>query len=133
VADRVELMGRIPFCELRMHTRQASLGVSLEEKMGLSYYHALPNKLFDYIHARVPVLVSDLPGMRSVVEDYRIGEILESREPGMMAQQVKRMMSDQLQRMKWKKSLRQAAGELCWEKEAGKLKDVYRTAGLVFP
>ena len=133
IVDRVEFMGRIPFDELRAHTRQASLGVSLEVDIGLNYYHALPNKLFDYIQAQVPVLVSDLPGMRSVVEEFRIGEVIESREPERLAKQIQRMMSEHEQRMKWKKSLRHAAGELCWENEAGRLKDVYRAAGLVFP
>jgi glycosyltransferase involved in cell wall biosynthesis len=131
--DRVEFMGRIPFSELRPHTRQASLGISLEEDMGLNYHHALPNRLFDYIQAQVPVLVSDLPGMRSVVQEYGVGEVLESREPGALAKQVQRMMSDHEQRMRWRKSLRQAASELCWENEAEKLKDVYRRAGLPFP
>jgi glycosyltransferase involved in cell wall biosynthesis len=133
LGDRVEFTGRIPFSELRPHTRQASLGISLEEDMGLNYHHALPNRLFDYIQARVPVLVSDLPGMRSIVQEFGVGEVLESREPGALAKQVVRMMSDHEQRMKWKKSLRQAASELCWENEAKKLKDVYRRAGLPFP
>ena len=44
VTDRVEFMGRIPFDELLFQTRQASLGISLEEDIGLSYHYALPNK-----------------------------------------------------------------------------------------
>lgn len=131
VGGRVEFMGRIPFGVLGEHTRRASLGISLEENAGLNYYYALPNKLFDYIQAQIPVLVSDLPEMRSIVEQYGIGEVLAGREPEMLAEQVRRMMHDREQRVQWKKNLEDAAGELCWEKEEGKLKDVYRGAGLI--
>ena len=131
--ERVEFMGRIPFRELKHHTRQASLGISLEDNIGLNYYYALPNKLFDYIQARIPVLVSDLPEMRAVVEAYDIGEILTSRDPEKLAVQVDTMMSDQERRMVWKKNLSRAAGELSWEKEVDQLRDVYRGAGLTFP
>ena len=47
LGNRVEFMGRIPFNQLRMYTREAALGISLEENIGLNYYYALPNKLFD--------------------------------------------------------------------------------------
>jgi len=131
--DRVEFMGRVPFDELRQHTRQASLGISIEENLGLNYYYSLPNKLFDYIQAGVPVLVSNLPEMRAIVDRYGVGEVLENHEPVILADQVRRMMEDQLKRMEWKKNLKMAAEELCWEDEAEKLRDVFREAGLTFP
>ena len=58
------------------YTAQADLGISLEENLGLNYYYALPNKLFDYIQARIPVLVSDLPEMAAVVHSYGIGKVI---------------------------------------------------------
>jgi glycosyltransferase involved in cell wall biosynthesis len=131
--NRVEFMGRIPFAELRTFTRQAALGISLEENIGLNYYYALPNKLFDYIQAQIPVLVSDLPEMRRIVADYEIGQVVQDRDPELLARQVGEMMSSEEQRIKWKKNLRIAAGELQWENEVDKLRDVYRDAGLVFP
>jgi glycosyltransferase involved in cell wall biosynthesis len=131
--DRITFMGRVPFDELRQHTRQASLGISIEEQLGLNYYYALPNKLFDYIQAGVPVLVSPFPEMKFIIDHYGVGEVLESHDPAILARQVKSMMEDDLKRMEWKKNLSSAADELCWEKEAGKLRDVYRSAGLTFP
>jgi glycosyltransferase involved in cell wall biosynthesis len=126
--DRVYFMGRYPFEELKGYTRQASLGISLEEDIGLNYRYALPNKLFDYIQAGIPVLVSDLPEMKNVVEEYDIGRVVKDPDPELLANQVKEMMNSDELRMRWKKNLRKAADELCWEKEEEKLLDLYRKA-----
>ncbi len=133
LGDRVEFMGRIPFVELRMFTRQASLGISLEENIGLNYYYALPNKIFDYIQAQIPLLVSNLPEMSRIVTDYEIGEVVRDRDPERLARQVSEMMSSVELRRKWKENLRKAASDLCWENEVDRLRDVYREAGLMFP
>jgi glycosyltransferase involved in cell wall biosynthesis len=133
LGDRVEFMGRIPFEELRSHTRQAALGISLEEDIGLNYRYALPNKLFDYIQAQIPVLVSDLPEMSGIVREYGIGQVLRNREPEQLARQVGEMMASEELRSEWIHNLRRAALELNWENEVDKLRDVYREAGIDFP
>jgi glycosyltransferase involved in cell wall biosynthesis len=128
VGDRVEFMGRIPFRELKAFTRQASLGISLEEDRGLNYRYALPNKLFDYIQACIPVLVSDLPEMSGIIMEYGIGQVVKDPAPEALAVQVRGMMDSHDQRMVWKKNLCKAAAELCWEKEEEKLLALYRRA-----
>jgi len=133
VTDRVSFMGAVPFSGLRKYTSMASVGISLEENLGKNYYYSLPNKLFDYIHARVPVLASDLPEIKHVVEAYGIGKVTTSHDPGQLAVLVKEMMENQEMRIEWKKNLKIAAGELCWENEKGKLIGLYRKAGLVIP
>ncbi len=128
LGDRVKFMGRLPFDELKAHTRQASLGISLEEDMGLNYRYALPNKLFDYIQAGVPVLVSDLPEMRRIIEHYDIGQVVRSPSPELLAGQVREMMDSDDLIIRWKENLRKAAKELCWDKEEEKLLNLYREA-----
>jgi glycosyltransferase involved in cell wall biosynthesis len=71
--------------------------------------------------------------MSRIVADYEIGQVVQDRDPELLARQVKEMMSSKEQRLKWKKNLRIAAGELQWENEVDKLKGVYRDAGLLFP
>ncbi|MEQ8535497.1 MAG: glycosyltransferase [Imperialibacter sp.] len=55
------------------HTSSADFGISLIENTCLSYYYCLPNKLFEYLMAGVPCIVSDLPEMRKVVETWSAG------------------------------------------------------------
>ena len=130
LGDRIMFMGRKPFSELRFYTRQASVAVSLEENLGKNYYYSLPNKLFDYIHAQVPVLVSDLPEMKKIVEEYKAGMVAPSHDPSVLADMIQHMMDNHEQRLAWKKNLLRASEELCWEVEQDKLIKIYKEAGL---
>ena len=125
VDDKVKFLGRLPLHQLHKVTLQADLGISLEEDLGLNYRFALPNKLFDYIQAGVPVLVSNLPEMRHIVEHYQIGIIAETHQRKELAQLMKTALFDQEKRLVWKQNLPRAAAELCWENEEKVLQDIY--------
>ncbi len=73
VANRVHLLGSVPYHELLEWTASADIGWSWIEPITHSYELALPNKLFEYAMARVPVLASDLPAMREVLRAYPFG------------------------------------------------------------
>lgn len=113
---RVHFLGRIPFAKLASITRTASIGISFEEKFGLNYEYALPNKLFDYIHAGVPVLVADLPAMAAIVRENGVGGVLFSRDPKDVAQQLQGMLDAEKQAA-WRKSCHLAALRLNWQVE----------------
>lgn len=115
--ERVKFAGRLPVEELGWLTRQASLGISIEEDLGLNYRYALPNKLFDYIQARVPVVVSNLPEMKRVVEYFRVGLVSGSHEPAQLAGIFREALFNESRRVEWQKNLEIAAAELTWEKE----------------
>ncbi|HEY4787445.1 MAG TPA: glycosyltransferase [Bacteroidales bacterium] len=121
---KVILLGKLSFSELKRITPFAALGVSVEENIGLNYYCALPNKLFDYIQAEVPVLVSDFPEMKRIVQEFGVGEVLVSREPKDIADQIGRMVK-QKKSGYWKAGLKKAATELCWKEEEVVMMRVY--------
>lgn len=120
----VTFTGNLAPDALKGLTVTASVGISIEEAVGKSYKAALPNKLFDYIQARVPVLVSDLPEMKAIVEQYEVGEVLCNREPANLAVVLNNMMNNEVKRKIWKEKLEIAACELCWEREEIKLKEI---------
>jgi glycosyltransferase involved in cell wall biosynthesis len=124
LTGKIILLGKIPFEDLKRITPYAKLGLSIEENTGLNYYYALPNKLFDYIQAGIPVLASDFPEMTNIVVSYRIGELLLSHHPRELAGQIKRMVEKGKDSF-WKNSLEEAAKELCWEEEEIKLWKIY--------
>jgi glycosyltransferase involved in cell wall biosynthesis len=123
LTDRVQFLGRMPFDQLANITQTASIGLSIEEDLGLNYRYALPNKLFDYIHAGIPVLVSDLPAMRSIVEKHEVGEVLHSRSPEHLAEQLKSML-DERKQATWRTNCQIAAQQLNWQREVKVLEKV---------
>ncbi len=125
VNDKVTFLGRIPLEEMKYITTQADLGLSIEEDLGLNYRYTLPNKLFDYIQQEIPVLVSNLPEMKRIVDQYQIGLILKKHDPKIMAQQFKLALSDTKLRENWKVNLTKTAKELCWENEEKVLFEVF--------
>ena len=123
--QKVVFSGRLPIEKLRIHTIHASIGISLEEDLGLNYRYALPNKLFDYIQARIPVVVSDLPEMSSLVEKYGIGKVLKKRDPESLASLFSGMLDEEVPAGKYSKNLEKAAAELSWENEKEKLRGIF--------
>jgi len=115
--NRVIFIDRMPFDKLINYTQQAWLGISVEEKIGYNYYFALPNKLFNYIQARVPIMVSDFPEMSKIVKKYNIGITINSHEPQKIAETIKYIYENKDLYNTWMKNLDAAAHELCWENE----------------
>ena len=124
VEEKVKLIGKMSPLELKGITLQADLGVSIEENMGLNYYYGLPNKIFDYIHAGVPVLASPFPEMKNLLDEYGVGETLISREPSQIGKQINSILGNTTMNNKWKKNLEIARKELCWQNEEVKLIDL---------
>ncbi|MFK5879480.1 MAG: glycosyltransferase [Flavobacteriaceae bacterium] len=120
IDDKIKFLGRIEPNKLSELTPLADIGISIEEDLGLNYHYALPNKIFDYIHAEIPILVSDLPEMKNIIEKYNVGEIVENRNPKAFAKQLNNILGK-----KYFKELQLAKKELIWEKEEGELKIIY--------
>ncbi len=121
LSGRIQFLGQLTPENLRLVTPTAWLGLSLEEDMGLNYRYALPNKLFDYIAAHVPVLVSDLPEMKRVVEEYGIGIVAQSRKPIDLANQIADFFEDKEGYENTLKNVKKAAEKLCWQNEEPRL------------
>ena len=124
LSDKVKFLGRIPPKELKKITPKADLGISLEEDLGLNYRYALPNKIFDYIHAEIPVLVSDLPEMKKIVNHFQIGEIVTNRNSKIVAKQLKNYLKTS--KTQYSENLLKAKNILNWNIESKKLLNLFK-------
>lgn len=126
-SDRITFTGFLAPAAMKEITRTAMLGLSLEADRGASYHFALPNKLFDYIQAGVPVLVSDLPEMALIVHTYQVGEVLKSeeRKPLDLAKKI-RSVCENVDNYAILALKCQAASEfLTWENESTRLQAIF--------
>lgn len=119
-------LGRLPYEELPAYTPQADLGISLEQpNFGLSYNYALPNKLFDYIQAEIPILGSHLSGIQSIVETLQIGKTVSEFTPETLSANILEMLNNENDIRQWKTNLKKAKKELCWNNEKQALKNIF--------
>jgi len=130
LVEKVHFKGRLLPDQLFPITKSCDLGISFEEDRGLNYRYALPNKLFDYIQCRVPVLCSALPEMARIIRTYGVGIATEERDPKKLAGIIRYMLEERSNGV-WKDALDLAAGELCWENESKVYLDLLCQCGIL--
>ncbi|MDZ4750410.1 MAG: glycosyltransferase [Flavobacteriales bacterium] len=122
---KVKLLGKLPYIELCKYTSVASLGLSLDKPIHLNYKYSLPNKVFDYIHAGVPVLLSKLPELERLMGKYEIGLFIEEHEPQHVAQKISEALHSSKLDL-WRKNLGIAALENNWQVEEKVIQRMYK-------
>jgi glycosyltransferase involved in cell wall biosynthesis len=71
--DKVELLGPIPHHNVPKYIAASDIGIALYHPTKRLIKTSYPIKLFEYMICGKPVIVSDLPGMKKVVEEARCG------------------------------------------------------------
>lgn len=121
ISNRVLFEGVINQKELINYSAGGDIGLSIIENISVSYYHALPNKLFEYIMAGLPVLSSDLPQMKRIVETYRVGEAINISDPENLIRSLKKWIDNPDLLREYQKNCSAAAKDLNWQEEYNRI------------
>lgn len=113
VDDKVSFFGFIPFQELNAYTASADLGVCLLEDKGLSYYYALPNRIFDFMQAHVPILCTDFPEIARIINQEGTGRVINHYEPEYLASVITDMLNEPINHKRYE----EATQHNNWESE----------------
>jgi glycosyltransferase involved in cell wall biosynthesis len=105
-------------------TRGADLGVHPIEGICKNHRLCLPNKLFEYIQAGLPVVVTDLPEMRKIVSHYGVGEVFRDGDAEDLAAKIDSLL---VNGHKYRLASRAAANVLTWDVEKLRLIDIYKS------
>lgn len=120
--EKVRFFGPIPNQELLHWTASADVGLCNIVNASLSYYTTLPNKLFEYMMAEVPVLGSDSPGIGRVVAETGVGEVVDPIDPESLAAATRKILADP---EPYRAACRVARERYNWEVESRRLLHVY--------
>jgi glycosyltransferase involved in cell wall biosynthesis len=93
IEDRVHFPPPVPHDSLVSLIRGADVGVNPLDRYANGDV-AMPNKLFEYLHAEVPMVVSDSPQMAAFVREHRLGEVAPADDPGAWAQAIARILAN---------------------------------------
>ena len=105
------------------------MGFCLDKDTNLNYRFSLPNKLFDFIQAGVPIVASHLTEIEKIIRRYDIGAFIENHDLKTIAATIRDALSDAERYGKWKQNLTVAAQDLRWENEEKALLAIYQQYG----
>lgn len=126
IEERILFINRVAPQLLRNYTHLADLGVSFDQNLSLNHYFSLPNKIFEYIHAEVPVLTSNLPERKRIVEQYQVGIVIDNFSPTIIAKEINKLIENKEIIDTYKKNCREAAQVLNWENEEKLIQKIYQ-------
>lgn len=126
LSQKVLFIDRVSPDKLFNYTYHADIGFSLDKDTNINYRFSLPNKIFDYMKAETPVIVSNLPEIAKVVKETEIGLIIADHRPKTIADNINMLLRDEMLLMKFKSNTKIAAKNYTWENEEKVLNDIYR-------
>lgn len=70
------------------------IGLSLVLPLDLTHIYAQPRKLYEYMAAGLPVIGSDVPTVRRVIEEHQCGILVDARDPRAIADAIVKLARD---------------------------------------
>ena len=123
--EKVKFFGRVPQETLLGYTVAADVGINLVENFNLSKKMSSPNKLFEYMHAGLPVLASDTLENRRVFEKYAVGLLTQNTVAG-IAENLNKI-SEVPKANSFREDALKGAKEYCWQNQAHTLTQIFES------
>jgi glycosyltransferase involved in cell wall biosynthesis len=127
VTDRIKIIPAVPYTQLLEWTTSADIGLIIYEPLkSLNVQMCLPNKLFEYLMAGLPILATQLEAVSEVLSAYNVGRLVSSLAPAEVGAAINTMLKDRdaLTCMS-RNALEVAQHEFCWENEKQTLIHLY--------
>ncbi|CAM4104512.1 glycosyltransferase family 4 protein [Listeria booriae] len=124
--DTVITYGRIPYTEIWQQYASAHVGLCLLHPIP-NYMHSLATKLFEYMAAGLPILATDIPDWKALLETTDTGLTANVWNAEEVAEQAEKLMRDPALRQHFALRGRKAFETMYnWQTEADKLVHLYR-------
>ena len=125
IIQRVLFHPAVSIEELWKYVGAADIGMVTIPSVAQSYYYMLPNKFFESIQSETPIIGSDFPEIRRLVQQYGFGLLCDPESTEDICACVTRMLTDKELYNLCKQKAVKAKEDLCWEKEKLVLQKAY--------
>jgi glycogen(starch) synthase len=123
VSDRLHFLPYVEYFQVVEHLSEADLGV-IPIHHWPNHEIALITKFFEYAHARLPIVVSDVEAMSAAVRDTGHGEVFTAEDTEDFVRAATTVLADP---ERYRKAYEDAdLDEWTWERQAAILDGVYR-------
>lgn len=128
VADRVKILPAVPYEELLDWTSSADVGLIIfDPAFSCNIQMCLPNKLFEYLMAGLPVLATPLAAVAEILSVYGAGKVVSSLTPEGIATTINTMLADPVAHAQFRRNALEAVQkDLAWETEREQLINLYQ-------
>lgn len=111
---RIKILPGVKSHEVVRTINAYDIGVFLIPPVNFNYANTLPNKLFDFIQARLGIAIGPTPEMAEIVKHYHNGVLSPDFEPKSLAEKLNSLTKEQIEKFKNQSGV--AAKELNAEK-----------------
>lgn len=126
LGGRVKFIPKVFWEELMKYTRMADAGMCLEKDTNLNYRYSLPNKLFDYITAGIPVVAGFLPETAKIIEDNNCGIVIPKVTPEEISKALKKLKDNRELLVRLRENAVIASESINWNCESAKVTELYK-------
>jgi hypothetical protein len=118
--SNVRFLPPVPMREIPACINRYDVGLYLLEPNSFNNLHALPNKFFEFIQARLAVAIGPSPEMARLVREHDCGLVADDFSPAALSAALRPITAAQIDA--WKQNSHRAADTLCWERESATLR-----------
>lgn len=127
LGERTHFLGMVPSADVVPYTASATVGILSTMPTNLNNRLALPNKIFQYMAAGIPVVASDFPQIREVVEGSDCGILVDPTDVRALSAAIRTYTRDPARAVRDGANGRRAVTERYhWSIAAEQLLAVYR-------
>jgi len=124
--NKVRYFGKLDFIEIGKYYNQANIGIVCLQPIG-RYKISLPTKLFEYMEAGLPVVASNFPLWRKIIDKSSCGICVDPTNPEEISDAIKYLVENRIKAKEMGENGRRAVLERYnWDKESKKLLAVYK-------
>jgi len=118
LGERVRFIDKLPWNEMMRYTKAADAGPSLDKNNNPNYTFSLPNKLFDYLSAGIPVIAGDLPEVSRIISENNCGIIIPEVSSDKISEAINELLMNPEKLTLLRKNAAIASEKLNWETES---------------